>query len=134
MVILKQEINQLNNDNFNLAKWKLAAVSSFALVGLGASERLGMDSKTGLLLLCVVGFLCAYIDTLYYRRATAIHIIAGYLRAYAGQDAELLELRLVPLGKVDHPHATAAELAHQAIGSDLATFDLTSGLGSLQPV
>lgn len=93
MTILKEEINQLAGEIFDLAKWKLIAVGAFALVGLGWDEiKPGED--TGIFLLYSVGYLCIYTDSLYYRRATAIHVIAQYLRNYAGTDAGMKELCL----------------------------------------
>ena len=92
MIILKEEINQLACEIFELAKWKLIMVGSFALVGLGLGE-IKPDDTTGLLLLYSVGYLCTYVDSLYYRRVTVIHVISGYLRGYRGEDMETKELR-----------------------------------------
>lgn len=92
MIILKEEINQLGEQITNLATWKLIAVGTFAVVGLLGWDNIVTDKKTGPLLLYSVGYLCAYIDSLYYRRATAIHVIAGYLRSYSGNDIEMQEL------------------------------------------
>jgi hypothetical protein len=92
MIILKEEINQLGAQITNLATWKLIAVGTFAVVGLLGWDNIVTDKKTGPLLLYSVGYLCAYIDCLYYRRATAIHVIAGYLRTYNGKDDEMVEL------------------------------------------
>lgn len=92
MIILKEEINQLGSQITHLATWKLIAVGTFAAVGLLGWDNIQTDKKTGPLLLCCVGYLCAYIDSLYYRRATAIHVIAGYLRVYTGSDDDMREL------------------------------------------
>ncbi|MDZ4849543.1 MAG: hypothetical protein SGI77_09625 [Pirellulaceae bacterium] len=92
MIILKEEINQLASEIFDLAKWKLIVVGSFALVGLGWGD-IKPEDTTGLLLLYSVGYLCTYVDSLYYRRVSVIHVIAGYLRGYRDDDAETKELR-----------------------------------------
>lgn len=98
MIILKEEINELGARILSLAKWKLIAVASFVVAGLGWSDfvpeqKTGTEGQTGLLLLYCVGYLCAYVDNLFYRHATVIHIIAKYLRTYSGNDPETLELR-----------------------------------------
>ncbi len=92
MIVLKEEINQLSDQIFKLAQWKLIVVGSFAVVGLGWGD-IKADQNTGSLLLCSVGFLCAYIDSLYYRRAMSIHVIASFLREYQGDDEEMKELK-----------------------------------------
>ena len=93
MTILKEEINQLSADTLSLAKWKIVTVSAFAAFGLGWSKESSPDPHSAVLLLYSVGFLCAYIDSIYYRRTTTVHSIAAYLRTYGGTDAETLELK-----------------------------------------
>lgn len=81
----RQEILQLSAQIFDLAKWKLIAVSSVALVGLGwGAIQPGASSR--FLLLCSAGFLCAYLDSLYYRRAMSIHVLAAFIRRRAGTE------------------------------------------------
>ena len=92
MKILKEEINQHATSLLDLAKWKLVTVAAVAVAGLGWSD-VKPDSETGLLLLYSVGFVCAYIDTLFYQRNTAIHVLASYLRSYQGKETILIELR-----------------------------------------
>lgn len=100
MDLLKQEINQHGTALLDLAKWKLIAVGAVAVVGLGWSGIVpgGRDLKVpesdALLILYSVGFLCSYIDVLFYQKNTAIHVIASYLRQYSGSNATLQELSL----------------------------------------
>jgi hypothetical protein len=79
MVTLRQELDRLANEAFSLATWKLVAIAAFVVAGLGWGGT-KPSPQSGLLLLCSTGFLCAYTDCLFYRRGTATHIIASFLR------------------------------------------------------
>lgn len=92
MKILKEEINKTSAEILDLAKWKIVSVTGAAVSGLGWGD-LKPGSETGMVLLCCVGFVCAYIDWLCYRRFGVIHNIAKYLRAYQGNDPEALQLK-----------------------------------------
>jgi len=92
VIVLKEEINQVSAEILELAKWKLLAVSATAIAGLGWGD-FKPESEAGLLLMYCVGFLCAYVDWLCYRRFTVVHTIAAYLRKYSGNDPEMIELK-----------------------------------------
>ena len=87
---MRKEIGEIWAQTLELSKWKLATVSALVVAGLGIGD-IKPDSETGILLLYSVGFLCAYIDLLIYRRLITIHLLASYLRSYDGQDPELRE-------------------------------------------
>lgn len=95
MKILKEEINQLSSDILDIFKWKVTIIASFAGLGLGwvGWGVQNLDTSTGVYLLSFVGFLCAYMDSIYYRRTATIHAIAKYLREYSGNDKEMIELK-----------------------------------------
>jgi hypothetical protein len=96
MRILKEEINQVTADVLSLSKWKLSIVAIVSAAGLGWSD-FKPDSSTGLLLLYSIGFICAYIDWIIYRRYSVIHTIARYLRNYSGTNEETKELQTYEL-------------------------------------
>jgi hypothetical protein len=101
MDILKEEINKHGSDVTELMKWKLISVSATALAGLGWAdfkfaphENIGSGNDAGNVLLYSVGFLCAYIDLMSYRKLTIIHAIAKFLREYQDEtDADTLRLK-----------------------------------------
>jgi hypothetical protein len=93
MLILKEEINASTAHVLDLAKWKLVAVAGVGVVGLGWSRAPTETDPSAVLLLFSVGFLCAYVDLLIYRRLASLHAVAHYLREYRGEDPELRELK-----------------------------------------
>ncbi|MBM4089635.1 MAG: hypothetical protein FJ276_09440 [Planctomycetes bacterium] len=100
VIVLKEEINQVSAEILELAKWKLVAVAATAIAGLGWGD-FKPDSQAGLLLMYCVGFLCAYVDWLCYRRFTVVHTIAAYLRSYSGNDPEMIELKKYEIAMKD---------------------------------
>jgi hypothetical protein len=93
MASMRREISETWAQTLELAKWKLVTVGAVSVVGLGWGD-LKPENDTGVLLLYSIGFLCTYIDLLIYRRLVVIHVIAGYLRKYNGEDLELKEEKL----------------------------------------
>ena len=111
-----------------LAKWKLAAVGAASVAGLGWTKDITLETDSGLLLLYSVGFLCAYIDLLIYRRLLVIHVVAGYLRKYGGEDIELHEERYYEL-EVERIRSSRKLLLSEQWGHFLSksrAFDRTS--------
>lgn len=90
MASMRREISETWAQTLELAKWKLVTVGAVSIVGLGWGD-LKPENDTGVLLLYSIGFLCTYIDLFIYRRLIVIHVIAGYLREYSGEDPELKE-------------------------------------------
>lgn len=88
---LRMELERHANEQFCLARWKIASVAVFIITGLGWYP--GMNEKpgtlTGVLILHFTGFLCAYIDSLYYRRGSATHAIASVMRNCSGKGEEV---------------------------------------------
>ena len=116
MIILKEEINASTGHVLDLAKWKLVAVAGVGVVGLGWSRAPTDTDPSAVLLLFSVGFLCAYVDLLIYRRLASLHAVARYLRDYGGDDKELRELKRYELEikkrRDDGEFWVSEELAH----------------------
>jgi hypothetical protein len=79
---LREELERHASESFSLVKWKLVVVSAFVVTGLGWNlGRVEPPSpEARLLILYSAGYLCAYIDSLFYRRGTATHAIAAAIR------------------------------------------------------
>ena len=92
MRLLKEEINQNGRDMHTLAKWKFSIVAAVAVVGLGWKD-FGMDTDSGLLLICSIGFFCSYIDWFIYKKYISVHTIAKFIQSYDGNDDESNEIK-----------------------------------------
>lgn len=93
---LRLELERHATEAFSLARWKITAVTVLIVTGLGWNVELpGKPSGlAGLLILYSTGFLCAYIDSLFYRRGSATHAIAAFLRKGSGPgDSAAVEAR-----------------------------------------
>lgn len=93
MNVLRNELDRLADERFNLVRWKFVSVAVFVIAALGWGDIKPTSQLSGLLLLCCTGFLCAYTDSLFYRRGTATHVIAKFLREHQGADSESLLTR-----------------------------------------
>ena len=87
---LRQELERHASESFSLARWKLTIVAVFTITGLGWNFQLAgkLEDLAGLLILYSTGFLCAYIDSLFYRRGSATHAIAAGIRQYSGDEKD----------------------------------------------
>lgn len=77
---LKDEINKTNEQEHDLAKWKLGVTAALGVAAFGITK----DSKSNHWLLLLVPFVCAYIDLYAYQYQVRIMVIARFLRDHPG--------------------------------------------------
>lgn len=100
--MLKDEINTAGSDILSFAKWKLVIVFAVAIIALGWKKDLGPSVNASSFLICSIGFVCAYVDWIIYKRYIVIHTIAHYLRNYSGNDPAILEMQRYELKMWDY--------------------------------
>jgi hypothetical protein len=84
--LLKDEINKTNEQEHDLAKWKLGVTAALGVAAFGITKE--TDPHHWLLLF--VPFVCAYIDLFAYQYQVRIMVIARFLRDHsAGNDTVL---------------------------------------------
>lgn len=87
--LLKQEINQTQEDEHDLAKWKLIVTAALGAAALGANPLShATPSESQLWLLLLIPFVCAYIDLYDYQYRLRVLLIAQFIREQ-GQDSIL---------------------------------------------
>ncbi|HVU48028.1 MAG TPA: hypothetical protein VHD85_17995 [Terracidiphilus sp.] len=84
--LLKQEINQTQEAEHDLAKWKLVVTAALGATAFGLAGQ----SNTNLWLLLFIPFVCAYVDLYDYQYRLRVFVIAMFLRERA-RDEELKE-------------------------------------------
>lgn len=92
---LREEIIESQKAQAAFAQWKLLLVAGFGAASLGALPNAQVSVRS-LALLCLLPFVCLYVDTLCYHSGIRVVTIARYLRV----DASLSEWRNDP-----HSHA-----------------------------
>jgi hypothetical protein len=81
LIILRNEIIESQKSRVVLLQYKLIAVASVATLGLGFIEHKGECTKLAYdFVLCIIPFVCVYIDLLCYHNTLRILVIARYLR------------------------------------------------------
>ncbi len=85
IVLLKQEINQTNEQEHDLAKWKLGVTAALGAAAFG----IGKNDNPGYWLLLFIPFVCAYIDLFVYQYEIRILVLANFIRNH-GQDDRVL--------------------------------------------
>jgi len=86
MQLLKREINQTQEDEHDLAKWKLIVTAALGATALGLSGE--NHSSPPLWLLLFIPFVCAYVDLYDYQYRLRVLVIAKFIREQ-GDDPEL---------------------------------------------
>jgi len=84
--LLKEEINKTNEQEHDLAKWKLGVTAALGVAAFGVTR----DSKPNHWLLLLVPFVCAYIDLYAYQYSVRIMAIARFLRDHPGDSDKVL--------------------------------------------
>jgi len=84
LVALRNEIIASQKARMDFLKYKLLAIAGLGSIGLGFS-----GSQTGInnYLLCIIPFVCAYVDLLCYHNDMRILVIANFL-GYSGDEYE----------------------------------------------
>lgn len=77
MDILREEIIESEKMRADLIKWKLILVAGLGAAGLGLSGK-SCDDMT--LLLCLIPFVCVYVDLVARHLKLRIHVIAEFMR------------------------------------------------------
>ncbi len=83
---LKDEINKANEQEHDLAKWKLAVAAALGVAAFGITK----DSQPSHWLLLLVPFVCAYIDLYAYQYQLRIMALAQFLRRDQPEDDPVL--------------------------------------------
>jgi hypothetical protein len=84
--LLKQEINDTQAAQHDLAKWKLLVTASLGAAAFGLVEK--GDPERFRWLLLFIPFVCAYVDLYDYQYRLRVFVIARFLREM-GSDPEL---------------------------------------------
>jgi hypothetical protein len=92
--VLKQEINETQQAQHDLAKWKLLVTAALGAAAFGFTGNIGDVSKTNRWLLFFIPFVCAYVDLYDYQYRLRVLVIAKFLRE-KGADPELKEYEKV---------------------------------------
>jgi len=74
--LLKKEINQTQEDEHDLAKWKLIVTAALGATALGLTGQ----TDSNLWLLLFIPFVCAYIDLYDYQYRLRVLVIAKFIR------------------------------------------------------
>ncbi len=79
--LLKEEINKTNEQEHDLAKWKLGVTAALGVAAFGITK----DSRSNHWLLLLVPFVCAYIDLYAYQYQVRIMALARFIRDHSEQ-------------------------------------------------
>jgi hypothetical protein len=80
---LRTEILESEKARIDLLKYKLIAVASLAAIGLGFAKYENSEmTKNADYVLCIIPFVCAYVDLLCYHNTIRILVIACFLNHY----------------------------------------------------
>ena len=92
MVSLRNEIMEAQKTRSDLMKWKVVLVSSLGAVGLGITEIHTVDKIKFVpgLVLCLIPFVCVYVDSLCRHLMCKILVIGRFLATHDPKDTELL--------------------------------------------
>lgn len=89
METLRQEVLESQKIRSDLLKWKLILVASLGAVGLGfTKEKSGLMNSQ--LILCIIPFVCVYVDLLCRHLSLRIHVIGAFLRKHYASSKDSL--------------------------------------------
>jgi len=84
--LLKDEINKTNEQEHDLAKWKLGVTAALGVAAFGITK----ETEPYYWLLLFVPFVCAYIDLYAYQYQVRIMVLARFLREHPGVNNTVL--------------------------------------------
>jgi len=76
---LRSEIVESEKARMDFLKWKLIAVAALGAIGLGFSKQDGYPLIASAYVLCIIPFVCAYVDLLCYHNDIRILVIGKFL-------------------------------------------------------
>ena len=85
---LRDEILEAQKMRADLIKWKLVLVAGLSAAGLGLHDA----QRKVALLLCLIPFVCVYVDIVARHLNLRIHVIAEYLRRQTGDPDSAYEV------------------------------------------
>ena len=98
-IVVKEELESLRAEilvsekaRIELLQYKLIAVASLAAIGLGFGDYNGTEIKVQAdFVLCIIPFVCAYVDLLCYHNTIRILVIASFLKHNGDPYEEYIE-------------------------------------------
>jgi hypothetical protein len=97
---LRSEILESQKARIDLLKFKLIAIATLGAIGLGFGEHVTNPRIDPDVILCIIPFVCVYIDLLCYHNTMRILVIAQFLN-YSG---DLYENYISVLGEYNNHH------------------------------